>query len=197
MKQSNLFRHLSAWAAILAPILFAFLVMVESVLRPGYNQISQNISDLGVGPDALLQNVNFILFGLLSVLFAPGLRASLPATRTKAARGVVWLVVAFGVGILCAGISLLFIGVVPEQEGVAAHGLASFIAFFTIVAAQFVMGHALQGTGDAVWQRYRLYSTLSGFLSLTLLVLLIATANMNDHGATERAFVAVPGSGLP
>ncbi len=144
MKQSNLFGHLSAWAAILAPLLFALLVMIESMLRPGYSQVSQNISDLGVGPAAILQDVNFMLFGLLSVTFALGLRASLPATRTKAARGVVWLVVAFGVGILCAGISLLFIGVVPEQEVVAAHGLDSFIAFFTIVAAQFVMGTRLK-----------------------------------------------------
>lgn len=191
MKQSNLFRYLSAWAAILAPILFALLVMIESVLRPGYSQISQNISDLGVGPFALLQNVNFILFGLLSLLFALGLGASLPATRTRAARWVVWLVTVFGIGIQCAGVSLLFIGVVSEQQVVAVHGLASFLAFFTIVAAQFVMGHALKDTGNAVWRRYRLYSTLSGFLSLALLVLLIATANTDDHGVTERTFVAV------
>ena len=58
------------------PILFTLLVVFESILRPGYSQISDEISYLGVGPYSYIQNANFIISGLLVVVFALGLGAS-------------------------------------------------------------------------------------------------------------------------
>src|ERR671910_75960 len=63
------FQRMTAWAGIIAPILFTFLVAVESLLRQGYSQICNYVSELGVGSYAIIQNTNFIIFGLLSILF--------------------------------------------------------------------------------------------------------------------------------
>ena len=56
-----------AICGIIAPIIFWIMVIVESILRPGYSQYYNFVSDLGVGHLAILQNINFIL--LLQLFF--------------------------------------------------------------------------------------------------------------------------------
>jgi len=187
------FQRMTAWAGIIAPILFTFLVAVESLLRQGYSQISNYVSELGVGSYAIIQNTNFIVFGLLSILFALGLEASLPGTRGRSKKGVVWLVAVFGLGVVFAGVTLLFIGVFPDDYVFGAHTLASFFAFLTSIAAQLLTWRALKNEDDALWwRRYRTYSLVSGLIALALLFVLIYTLGTVYHGATERAFIAVP-----
>lgn len=45
-------------------------------LRPGYSVVRQAVSDLGLGPNAWLQTTNFLVFGLLIIVFAIGLPAA-------------------------------------------------------------------------------------------------------------------------
>ena len=49
-----------AICGIIGPILFWVMVIIESILRPGYSQSYNYVSDLGVGPFAIIQNINFI-----------------------------------------------------------------------------------------------------------------------------------------
>jgi hypothetical membrane protein len=188
------FQRMTAWAGIIAPILFTFLVAVESLLRQGYSQISNYVSELGVGSYAIIQNTNFIIFGLLSILFAFGLEAGLPATRGRSKKSVVWLLAVFGLGMVFAGVSLLFIGLFPDDYVFGAHTLATFFAFLASIAAQLLTWRALKiGDDDELWWRhYRTYSLLSGLIALALLFVLIFTLGTAYHGATERAFIAVP-----
>jgi hypothetical membrane protein len=46
---------------------------VASLMRPGYDQLSQYGSELGTGPNAIVMNANFIVTGLLIIAFAIGL----------------------------------------------------------------------------------------------------------------------------
>ncbi len=70
-----------AFCGIIAPIFFWVMVILESLLRPGYSQFYNFVSDLGVGPLAILQNINFIVFGFLSLGLAMGLRGGLPSPQ--------------------------------------------------------------------------------------------------------------------
>lgn len=187
------FQRMTAWAGIIAPILFTFLVAVESLLREGYSQISNYVSELGVGSYAIIQNTNFIVFGILSILLALSLEASLPASRGRSKKGVVWLVAVSGLGVVLAGVSLLFIGAFPDNYVFGAHTLATFVAFLTFIAAQLLTWRTLKNGDDAFWWgHYRTYSLLSGLIALALLFVLIYTLGTSYHGATERAFIAVP-----
>jgi hypothetical membrane protein len=178
-------QQIGAWAGIIAPILFTVLVIVESLLRSGYSQIYNYISDLGVGPYAIIQNANFIILGLLSLVFAFGFGRTLAASSGRRARSVVGIIVVFGLGTMFAGASLLFIAYF-------AHTLATFIAFFTIIAAQSLTWRSLKNSDGKTWGRYRAYSLISGLLSLVLLFVFFSTLSTAYHGATERVFVAVP-----
>jgi hypothetical membrane protein len=177
-----------ALCGIIAPILFTILVIIESLLRPDYSQIYNFVSDLGVGPNAVIQNVNFAIFGILSILFALGLRSGLPSPQKKALKAGVWLVAIFGLCILLAG-------VFPEDYlSQIPHNLVSATAFVTIIAAQLLIWKGLKNANDSVWGKYRTYSLISGLMSLILvLVLKVAMSDFTDYqGIVQRAFLAVP-----
>ncbi|HML06003.1 MAG TPA: DUF998 domain-containing protein, partial [Methanobacterium sp.] len=142
-----------ALCGIIAPILFTLLVIVESLLRPGYSQIFNDVSDLGIGPYSIIQNISFIIFGLLSIGFAMGLGSNLPNRAGKAAK---WLVIIFGLCIILAGVTLFSVGPdVTYAKDVISHGLVSAIAFLVIIIAQFLTWQALRRSDDDIWGRYR------------------------------------------
>jgi hypothetical membrane protein len=186
------FRRITAWAGIFAPLLFAFLVAVESLLRQEYSQISNYVSELGVGSYAIIQNTNFIVFGVLTILFALGIEANLPASRGRSKKGAVWLLTVSGLGVTFAGGTLILIGVFPDDYVFGAHTLAAFVAFLALIASQLLTWRALKTDEDALWGHYRTYSLVSGLVSLALLFVFIYTLDTAYHGATERAFIAVP-----
>jgi len=99
---------------------------------------------------------------------------------------VAGVLVISGLGVIFAGVSLLFLAYF-------AHILATFIAFGAIIAAQLLTWRSLRNnTEGEAWGRYRAYSLLSGLLSLVLLAVFIYSLGTPYHGAMERVFVAVP-----
>jgi hypothetical membrane protein len=175
-----------ALCGIIAPILFWFMVIVESLLRPGYSQYYNFVSDLGVGPLAIIQNINFVVFGLLSVGLALGLRGGLPTPQGKALKAGVWFVIVFSIGVLLAG-------VFPEDYlAQGPHNLVSATAFMAIILAQLLIWKGLKREDSEIWGRYRTYSLISGILSIILLILLkVAMAYGIYPGLAQRAFLLV------
>ncbi len=174
-----------ALCGIVAPILFTILVIIESLLRPDYSQIYNFVSDLGVGPYAIIQNVNFIIFGLLSIGFAFGLKEGLPSPQGKALKAGIWLVAIFGLGVFFTGVfPLNYLSEIP-------HFIASFIEFISIIAAQLLIWKGLRSADSAFWGRYRVYSLISGILSIILLVIYISLITANYHGVLQRLFLTV------
>lgn len=192
MDENNTFtqkQRLFALCGVIAPILFTLLVIVESLIRPGYSQIFNDVSDLGVGPYAIIQNINFIIFGLLSIGFAIGLGTNLPHRAGKATK---WLVTVFGLCIILAGVTLFSVGPdVTYAKDVVAHGLVSAIAFLVIIVAQFMTWHALRDSQNAIWGYYPIFSLIMGLMSTFALLLLSYTQFSPYHGATERLFIAM------
>lgn len=172
---------------MIAPILFMILVIIGSLLRPDYSQFQNFVSDLGVGSNSYIQNINFIIFGLLSICLGLGLRISLTSPSGKTFKAGVWMVVLFGLGII-------FAGLFPEDYGSGVlHTAASALAFLFIIAAQLLIWHGLKGIENN-WGMYSKYSLISGLLSIIFLVLLrIAIADYNMYqGLAQRAFLAIP-----
>jgi hypothetical membrane protein len=172
-----------AFCGILAPILFAFLMAAGSLLRPGYSQTRNFVSDLGVGPYAIIQNVNFVIFGLLSVGLALGLRGGLLAPMGRALKVGTGFVIIFGLAVMLAGIfPENYLSGVPRQQ-------VSSIAFLSIIAAQLLIWQGLRREDAVIWGRYRVYSLTSGLLSF---VLVWFSASTDYPGAAQRIFIAVP-----
>lgn len=181
-------QRIYAYCGIIAPVLFTILVIVASLLRPGYSQTHNFVSDLGVGPYALIQNLNFIIFGLLSLGLALGLRTGLPNPESRSTRAGVFLVFLFGLLVMLAG-------VFPEDYlSQVPHNLVSAFAFLSIIAAQLLVWKGLKNADNSQWGRYRTYCLVSGILSIILLVVLrvAVSADSDYQGAVQRLFLALP-----
>ncbi|MGH2393518.1 MAG: DUF998 domain-containing protein, partial [Candidatus Limnocylindria bacterium] len=64
----------SAWAGIVAPPLFTIGFLAQEFVRRGeFDPISEPVSALEAGPLGWIQQVNFVVFGLLIIVFALGL----------------------------------------------------------------------------------------------------------------------------
>jgi hypothetical membrane protein len=186
--------RLSALCGMVAPIFFACMVLLEGFLVPSFSQVSQHISDLGVyalyGYYAILQNLNFWIFGILVVAFALGLGRSFPRSRAVTAS-----LVLFGMMVFSAG---LF----PDEPFPfpgAVHGLVSIVAFNAVILCQFLAWLRLRHTGaeeESAWGRYRTYSLISGVLSFVLLTIASippeSIAGVVITGLKQKAFLMVP-----
>jgi hypothetical membrane protein len=176
-----------AYCGIMAPIIFTILVLVASLLRPGFSQTQNFVSDLGVGPYALLQNLNFIIFGFLSLGLALGLKEGLPVRKSRSRTAGIILMILFSVLVMLAG-------VFPEDYlGQVPHNLVSALAFLSIIVAQLLVWRGLKNA-DSSWSRYRTYCLVSGVLSILLLVVFRVAINLDSdyQGAVQRLFLAVP-----
>jgi hypothetical protein len=77
--------RLLSMCGVIAPILFTVVIAILAFLRPTYSQVSQTISELGSpgAPNAIIQDANFLVTGLLITDFAFALRRGIPAVRSS------------------------------------------------------------------------------------------------------------------
>lgn len=67
--------RLLAICGIIGPILYTSVLIIVGLLRPGYNHVTQYMSELDEvgGPNAIIMNIaGFTMLGLLMVAFAFG-----------------------------------------------------------------------------------------------------------------------------
>ncbi len=67
------------YGAIIGPVLFTLAWMILGSMRAGYSFISQPISGLGVGPNAVVMNGAFVVMGVLLIVGVVGVFQTLPA----------------------------------------------------------------------------------------------------------------------
>ncbi len=94
-------RLLLACGAI-GPALFVIVALVEGATRPGYSAWRNYVSDLSLSGYGWMQVANFLACGLLTVLFAVGLRRALRGGPGAAAGPL--LLAVFGLALIVAGI---------------------------------------------------------------------------------------------
>jgi hypothetical membrane protein len=179
--------RISGICGIIAPILFLILVIVGSLLRPDYSQFQNFVSDLGVGSNSYIQNINFIIFGLLTICMGMGLRISITDPKSNIFKAGVWMVILFGLGII-------FAGIFPENYGSGdLHNITSALAFIFIISAQLLIWRGLKNNDSTVWGNYRTYCLISGILSIIFVIILkiVMVDYIMYQGLAQRAFLAV------
>jgi Protein of unknown function (DUF998) len=75
--------RVAAWAGIVGPLLFtATFVALEVFQAADYNRVAEPVSALEAGPGGWLQQWNFVVFGVLTFVFALGLHGGIGRTPT-------------------------------------------------------------------------------------------------------------------
>jgi len=119
-----------ASAGIAGPVLFTAGFLGQELLRiEEYSPIAEPVSALEAGPNGWLQQVNFVVFGVLTIAFALGLhRGVRPARRGSAGPAVLAV---SGVGALLAALFPLredAAGVTYDPGGHFASGVTFFLS---------------------------------------------------------------------
>ncbi len=148
-------------AGLIAGPLFLIIVTIDALTRPAFDLTKHAISMLSLGDRGWLMASTFIVSGLLTLLFAVGMRRLLKGTRAGT-----WgplLLGVFGVGLAMAGVfpapaGLGFPAGTPiDQEPVITttamlHNVAFMLSFGSLIASCFVFARRFAADATKTWR---------------------------------------------
>ena len=187
--------HLKLYAlcGVIAPVLFALMVVLEGFLAHGYSQMTQQVSDLGAytlyGSYALLQNLNFCVFGVLVIAFAIGLGKELSASK------------AITVTLILFGVAFFLLGFFPDEPMPwpgTAHYLIAWVGGFPLLFSELFSWRRLRSSSTDVnsgWAKYGSFSLVSLVLAVVSLILYVTFGQQGSPvaGLLQRVFLGVLG----
>jgi hypothetical membrane protein len=155
-------RWLVLIGGVVNPIAFVLVYTVAGILRPGYSQIHQAISDLGVGPNGSLLDTIAVIHALLLIAFAMGFALSMRQVLTLGWR---W----FGAALLVLPeLALVTAAIFTDAPStVAIHSLASIVGLVSTMSAFIVIGLGLRR--DSKWRGWGTYSLATAVVTLVLI----------------------------
>lgn len=183
--------QLLAICGIIGPALYTLVMIIIGLLRPGYNPITQHMSELGEvgGSNAMIMNIaGFIMFGLLMIAFASGFHRGIsegkgskigPASIAIAGTGAVLI------GVFPYDPSAIF----PSFAGIM-HGVSVLILSVGLVLAPFTIARRIKH--DQRWKGYRLYSLATGVVTAFVGVVFLSMSIRNWSGLLQRVAMEVP-----
>ncbi len=178
---------------IAAPIIFVILLIIAGFLYEGYSHATQAVSELG-GVEAqypIVQNVNFIVVGILIVAFAFGLHRGIG--YGKGSRLGPILVGIFGIIM----VPRVFLPCDPgcgwESFTGAMHNLTGLGGFVAVCTGIILVRRRMKE--DPNWQSYRGYFLITGVAALVSLVAWIAVSKAAGidalNGVLQRVFAGI------
>jgi hypothetical membrane protein len=181
-------RTVSAACGMAAPLLFFLTAGILGMVTPGYDPVTQLISELGESGAPFAGVMNLLGFGVTGILilaFVPGPYAALGKKRVVAA-GCGFIALA---GALFVGMAFISCdrGCIPVTSEGGLHLILGLVAAIAAVAASFILAWPMRNSGrwEGIWQ----YSILTGILVLLLLPVFIAAGEF--AGLLQRALVGI------
>lgn len=178
--------RLGAIAGVVGPIVFAALVIVGGFITDGYSHVSQKISELGGegAQNALLQNINFIVLGLLVLAFTWALH--------RVVGGVAPLLIG-GFGLSSAILNGVFqcdAGCAGETTEGLLHNVTGVTGFLAALVAMFLLSR--RWADDPAWRSHVPFTRIALGVASAGLVWFIATQIADAQslsGVAQRVFV--------
>lgn len=178
----------SAICGMAAPLIFGITVLGIGLLTPGYDPVTQLMSELGIpgGPYALIMNgAGFVLVGTLMTAFVYSVH------RVFRPR---WLVAFGSVMVAAAGISFIAMGFfhcdqgcIPTTPAGNLHLLFGLIATFAAVLAAMTFSVVMYQ--EKGWSGYWQYSLMTGILVLVILPVFLS--QQDRAGLFQRMMVGI------
>lgn len=181
-------RRLAAVAGVVGPALFAGLVVVGGALDSTYSHVSQKISELGGqgAENPTMQNVNFLLLGVLLMVFAWALAQS-PAASTIGA-GLIGI---FGASSGVANAALPCDAACKGETTVGLlHNVTGVIGFLAAIVGMVIL--ARRWNRFPQWRSHARFTRIMVAVAVTGLGWFIATQALDAQtyaGVAQRSFV--------
>jgi len=153
-----------AVTGIVGPILFAVVAVVHSLLRSDHSLVALPISALATGPSGWVQDVNFLITGIVLLAYPIGLHLEVRQRRWGAVGSA--LLVLSGAGLVLAGVfpAVDASGAFSNEQ--VGHTVAAFIAFLGTGIGLIVISRRL--AGDPRWRDLAAYTLATGIATVVL-----------------------------
>ena len=180
--------RLAVIGGVIGPILFAVLVVVGGILYDGYSHTSQKVSELGgEGAEyAILQNLNFIMLGILVIGFAYGLARILGPPHL----GPI-LIAFFGISSSIAnGLLPCDVGCKGETTVGLLHNITGVAGFIAAIVGMFVL--ARRWSHDPRRQAHAPFTRAAASVAIAGLVWFVVTQATDAQafaGVAQRVFI--------
>ena len=191
MTKTQISRILSI-CGILAPPTIIIIIIVAGLLTPGYNQLTDIISNLSGQASAApeLMTVGFFVYGGLIIGFSYGLYLNLP--KGIKAR-IIWVTLTlYGIGMILAGVFQDSPGM--GLDGINAEGLLHSVsttaAFFSLLIGVCVFAKSVHNRPS--WFGFTWFSIAAAVLCLILSVVFLLQSYIPYSGLLERIFYVMP-----
>jgi hypothetical protein len=171
---------------------FTGVYLAEGATRAGYQALTQPISALSLGPGGWVQQLNFIIFGLLACLSAAGWRAALAPGKGAAAFPVLRVIA--GVGLVMDG---LFAqdpsgGYPPGARAGAPTGHGQLHTLFAVITITALAGGcfvlARRFAAEPAWLHWRWFAAAAGVATIVFIAAFGAAGGHGElAGLWERA----------
>lgn len=156
-------------------LLFAAIYLIEGFTRPGYDLIQHSISLLSLGPGGWVQQVNFVVFGLLTLCSALGWRQALAPGI-----GTLWYPILRGL----EGLGLIVDGFFSQDPAdgyppgahaatvsghATIHVLFAFLAITAIAIGEFVL--ARRFASEPRWRGWTIPAVVTGVFTIIFIAI--------------------------
>lgn len=172
-------------------IIAVFLEVIVQVLPPHYNPLSQSESDLAVGPYGFLMDINFIIRGLLYLIFLAAFTRVIPE-QAQSRSGVILLAVA-AIGKFVIAFAATDLTARPETLHGTIHAVAALVSFFCGALGELLLARALRHALHTPLPRHFLVglATLTLVWSVLIIVTVFVSSQIGIWGLLERIFTSL------
>lgn len=167
-------RQLATWAGMFGPLLFVTTFLVEGWQRPGYQPLKMYVSELSLGERGWIQITNFIIFGVLFLLFTRAVTAEFPTGKASRVGPILLTITA--ICYLLSGPFVMDPANTPRDQMTVPgtlHGIFGGIVFTLMPVLCFVFLRRFRE--DPRWQFFQSWTLVLGTL-ITAAVILLTTA---------------------
>jgi hypothetical protein len=188
-RKRSLTLRLGLWAGIIGPILFVTVFLLDGLLKPDYT--NQPISYLEIGANGWIQCANFIILGLLLILFAFGFFQRMNPL-IKRLPLLISTVLLFLVGLAFVNVGV-FIPAAPQEAQNVVHAVLHSIGFetifFSLPIASLILGWHLRKT--PAWRGYGWYAIIASFITVIPAIFVLFSFFAPSGGTQPSLFVGI------
>jgi len=184
--------RLFSLGGLAGPLLFILAVILSAALRPGYDHVSQLISELGETGGSTAQLMTYLGFyptGILIFLFSVSCFAAIRRNLLSLAGTV--LVGLAGLTVILAGIFPCDVGCAMEDPSTdqMLHTAAAMGAFLAMIVASILWSLRFRTLDH--WRGLWIYSLVTGIGAFGLLVAFLLLSESQIAGLVQRLLVLV------
>jgi hypothetical protein len=166
-------QKIGGWAGMIGSALFISVFTLEGFLRSGYDWRSTFISELSIGPRGWIQILNFIVLGILFLIFTRGVMSEF--REGKASKWGPILLAIIGLSFLVSGPFVTDVAGTPRDQMTVQgtiHGIFGALVFSLSPVSCFVFYRRFRE--DPNWKQLLLWTLIAGIITTVAVILLSA-----------------------